>query len=261
MGALGISKEVLGLPQFLVAPEEFVQTGDLIVSGQEARHMAGSRRLRPGDRVRLADGSGRVAVAQIEAIEKAGVRLSVVQDLGARDDLIACTIYLSLIRLERFEFALSKLFEIGVAAVQPIVTTRSLSGGVRPERVLKRLPRWERMALEALKQSRGFRATEVRPPVPLGEAVLQEGFAFKLALLEERRGSGFLQVLEGEQAPFPCCVAIGPEGGFDPSEKEVLLGSGFQGVGLGNRILRSETAAIYAAAAVAEVYLKKGQNP
>ncbi len=258
MGASGVSKETLGLPQFLVTPEEFVTTGSLSLTGQEANHLAGSRRLKPGQMVRVADGTGRVVVARIVQVERTKVGLAVEEYLGQKDDLVPCTVLLSLFRIERFELALSKLFEMGIARVQPVIAKRSLSAGVRPEKFQRRLERWRRLALEALKQSRGFKASSIGPVLPLKDAASQIDAGLKLALFAQGRGRGFLQLLERETSSFPCCIVIGPEGGFAQEEKEFLKDRGFLEAGLGSRILRSETAAIYAASNICEVYLKRG---
>ena len=258
MGVAGVSGKFLGLPQFVVKEGALTSSGRMVLGGREAVHLKGARRLREGELVRVADGTGWVVVAQIEEISREKVLLRVVHDLGSHDDLIPCTFILSLIRYERFEAALARLSEMGVAVVQPVITRRSRYFGTHPQRLEKRLNRWQNICFESLKQSRGFKATLVRRPKVLPEALKNlSGVAERIALYASERGKGFFDVLETTPITFPCAVAIGPEGGFDPEEKELLMSMDFRAAGLGSRILRSETAAIYLGALLSEIFLKK----
>ncbi len=262
MGVAGVSGKFLGLPQFVVKEGSLVPSGRIFLRGREAVHLKGARRLREGELVRVADGTGRVVVAQIEEISRETVQLQVVHDLGSHDDLIPCTFLLPLIRRERFETALARLSEMGVAVVQPVITKRSRFSGNHAERLEKRLGRWQNICLESLKQSRGFKATMVRRPKVLREALKNlSGVGERIALFASERGRGLLDMLETTYAIFPCVVAIGPEGGFEPEEKELLMSKDFNPVGLGSRILRSETAAIYLGALLSEIFLRKRLRP
>ena len=258
MGVAGVSGKFLGLPQFVVKEGALTSSGRMVLGGREAVHLKGARRLREGELVRVADGTGWVVVAQIEEISREKVLLRVVHDLGSHDDLIPCTFILSLIRYERFEAALARLSEMGVAVVQPVITKRSRYFGTHPQRLEKRLNRWQNICLESLKQSRGFNATLIRRPKVLPEALKNlSGVAERIALFASERGKGFFDVFETTSMIFPCAVAIGPEGGFDPEEKELLISMNFKAAGLGSRILRSETAAIYLGALLSEIFLRK----
>ncbi len=252
MDTNGVSTRLLGLPQFIVSADIFVVSGSVVLEGREAAHLLGPRRLKQGQKVRLADGTGRVAVARIVNVSKNRVGLEVVEYLGQKDDLIPCTIFLAPIRRERFEMAILKLSEIGVSAIRPIITERSIR--YDGENLKKRLSRWQTLSLEALKQSRGFKATMIESPVTLEEAVSEvEDSCFKIALFSEKRGGGPSPFFMDEDL-FPLVVAVGPEGGFSPGEKDFLTSRGFRAAGLGRRILRSETAAIYMASLLGEIH-------
>ncbi len=252
MDTNGVSTRLLGLPQFIIPADIFVESGSVVLEGREAAHLLGPRRLKQGDKVRLADGTGKVAVARIVNVWKNRVGLEVVDYLGQKDDLIPCTIFMAPLRRERFEMAILKLSEIGVSAIRPIITERSIR--YNGADLKRRLSRWQTLSFEALKQSRGFKATMIELPVTLEEAVSEvEDSCFKIALFSEKRDGGPSAYFMNEDL-FPLVVVVGPEGGFSPSEKDFLTSRGFRAVGLGRRIFRSETAAIYVASLLCEIH-------
>ncbi len=261
MGVVGVSDQLLGLPQFLIPKDQLLVGGNVVVSGKEALHLGGARRLRKGHRVRLADGRGRVAVAEITRVGKTEVILSILEVLAVRSDVIPLTILLSVIRFERFDLAISKLSEIGVADIQPVVTERSRLSGSDIKRLDVRVQRWQGLCFESLKQSKGFVATMIRRPRCLKEAIgTVTDASCKVALLAEKGGGGLFHTLKKGKAVFPAALVIGPEGGFSGKEKDLLKEAGFISAGLGSRILRSETAAIYGAAVFSELFACKGED-
>ena len=171
MGLVGVPEHYLNLPQFLISGGQFSATGTITLTGKEALHIYGARRLRKGHRVRLADGKGRVTIAEITKVRKAEVTLNVLEVLADRSDVIPLTILLSIIRFERFDLAVSKLSEIGVANIQPVVTERSRLSESDIQRLDRRVQRWQGLCFESLKQSRGFVATKIRRPCCLKEAI------------------------------------------------------------------------------------------
>jgi len=262
MGVVGVSEQQwLDLPQFLIPKDQFHVRGTVVLSGKEALHLGRARRLRKGQRVRLADGCGRVMIAEIASVEGARIILNILETLDIRNDVVPVTILLSAIRFERFDLAVSKLSEMGIAYIQPVVTERSRLTESDIKRVERRRKRWQGLCLEGLKQSRGFAATKVKSPLCLEDAL--EAVAnvnCKVALLTERRGAGLLHVLQERNVLFPAALAVGPEGGFSGKEKDLLRDMGFILAGLGNRILRSETAAIYGAAIFSELFVHKDKD-
>ncbi len=255
MGDVGVPGNWLRLPQFVVPLKKAVVNGTVTLSGKEAIHLAGSKRLRKGDKVRLADGQGRVVIAEITGLGRGEVSLRILTELATKKDLVPCTILLSIIRLERFELALAKLSEIGVCAVQPVLTEMGRFRKSDMKRLDKRVGRWQGICMESLKQSRGFVSTRVNNPLCLEDAIeIVSEARCKVALFAKEKGRGLVGMLQGVSNIFPAALAVGPEGGFSPNEKSMLKEAGFCPAGLGDRILRSETAAIYGAVIFSELY-------
>jgi 16S rRNA (uracil1498-N3)-methyltransferase len=142
--------------------------------------------------------------------------------------------------------------ETGVAAVVPLLSTRSLALG--EEVGASRRMRWLRIVREALQQSGSGILTSVREPVELSAlpdvlASLGVGAAAPKILLHESplAQSSMHEYLTG--APETVALCVGPEGGFAPNEVDFLLGEGFLPLKLAGAVLRAETAALYAIAA------------
>jgi 16S rRNA (uracil1498-N3)-methyltransferase len=136
--------------------------------------------------------------------------------------------------------------EAGVERVVPLVSDRavvqSVGGG-------SRLERWRRIAREAQEQSGAPRSAVIEPPVRLDEAAQHRRGGTAVFFHEDPSGGSPLhEVLAGAEEPL--AVLIGPEGGLSPREAALLEASGFRRAWLGEGVLRTETAALYALAVV-----------
>jgi 16S rRNA (uracil1498-N3)-methyltransferase len=140
------------------------------------------------------------------------------------------------------DFTVQKAIELGVGAIHPVFSTKSV---VRPssERDAKKLAHWRRIAIAACEQCGRNRIPEIREPVALERYRAPEA-ASKILLAPT--GSGRLADLAGS----PVVLAVGPEAGFSEVEEAMLRGDGFAPVRLGPRVLRTETAALAALAAL-----------
>jgi 16S rRNA (uracil1498-N3)-methyltransferase len=189
-------------------------------------------RLRDGDEILLLDGRGAQARCRLEGAT------AVVEERGAasgepRHRLEVCQ---ALLKGDRLEQVVQHGTEIGVATFRLLVTERC----VARELSERRLDRLRTIAREAAEQSERGIVPEVAPPVPLSEVLLPGA-----VLLYERHDGERLGSVEP-----PAALIIGPEGGFAPAELEEARRRGVRFVGLGPRILRSESVALAAAAVV-----------
>jgi 16S rRNA (uracil1498-N3)-methyltransferase len=139
--------------------------------------------------------------------------------------------------------------EAGVGRIVPLVSDHAV---VRPGEGAARLERWRRIAREAREQSDAARPPVVEAPERLDEAAARERDGTALFFHEDPAGGSPLhEVLAG--AAGAVTVLIGPEGGLSPRETALLEAAGFRQVWLGQGVLRTETAALYAIAAVRTV--------
>ena len=224
-----------------------------MLSEEDSRHALRSLRLRPGDQVSLADGNGTVAEGRLmeEANGQAAVEVGGVYRVVRRRPVVS--IALAPPKGDRLAWAVQKLAELGVDATILIRTEHSVRawGEDRAGRAVARL---EAVAREAAMQSRRPFLMEVRPPVPLEEA-LNSG------------GAPLVALWEGASEPLSACLpleaggirlVVGPEGGFSEREVETMRRAGTALASLGSSILRTETAAIVGAALVLARYGRLG---
>jgi 16S rRNA (uracil1498-N3)-methyltransferase len=206
-----------------------------------AHHAARVLRLGDGDAVVLFDGRGGEYAARLGMPGRGRV----VAEIGERSDPqrespLEITLLQAVSSSDRMDFTIQKAVELGVAAIQPVFSEKSvvrLSG----EREAKKLLHWRRIAVAACEQCGRNRLPDVREPLPLERYAAPAG----TKVLLSPAGSGKLAGLKG-----PLTLAVGPEAGFSDAEEQRLLRAGFAAVRLGPRVLRTETAALAALAAL-----------
>jgi 16S rRNA (uracil1498-N3)-methyltransferase len=161
-----------------------------------------------------------------------------------RESPFSLTLAHGIVASDAMDSAIRKATELGVTAIQPLVTARSapMPDG---ERAAKRVAHWRQIVVAAAEQSGRNRLPEVAPPLALAD------------WLSEWRGAGIVLLPDAEQGiaamarpALPLAVLIGPEGGFDAREGASARAKGFAALRLGPRVLRADTAAAAAIAVV-----------
>lgn len=229
---------------------DHVRNGHADITGEDAHHLTRVLRVEAGQKFEITD-SARAWLAEIETARKDLVRFSVIEELPAAPELPMVTLYLALIKFDRFEWAVEKATELGVASVVPVETNRSEQGlfvGAH-----KRVERWKRIAREASEQSRRLRAPEITDPVRLADA-LKDDSAHRVILDEQPEAKplfGSFGFSPGETV----AIAIGPEGGWIDAERRQFADAGWTAASLGPSILRTETAVCAALAVVTQMWL------
>lgn len=211
-----------------------------------AAHLLRVLRLRVGEDCVLFNGDGHDYRARIIAL---GKREASAQVLDARridnESPLRITLLQGIARGEKMDWILQKATELGVARVLPVVSERS-EVKLDAQRADKRWAHWREVAISACEQSGRAVLPEVAAPQPLAKAAaLRDGPGYLLDPFAEAS----LAALPND-AIGACTVAIGPEGGWSPRDRDQLLAAGFEGLRLGPRVLRTETAGITAIAAL-----------
>jgi 16S rRNA (uracil1498-N3)-methyltransferase len=211
--------------------------GPVELGGPEAHHLATVCRLRPGDAVYLFNGDGREYPAEVVEVARRRVTLQVLRaDAPPRELPLRLEVAAPLPKGDRAQFLVEKLTELGVTALVPLRTARSVVhlGDAKREKL-------ERYVIEASKQC-GRNALMAVKLLTDWPAYCRDP-ALPAQRLLAHPGGGAVPGGEGDVA-----VAVGPEGGFTDEEVDLARDAGWQVVGLGPRILRVETAAIVLAA-------------
>jgi len=230
--------------RFFVEPE-LLQTRTGLISGELYRHMATVLRLGVGDAIRLADGNGNEAVATIVAVEKEGLRVEIEPTQAALPAaaMPPITIYQGLPKGEKIDLILQKCTELGVARIVPFMASRSVTR-LEGERLDKRVSRWQRIVMEAARQSGRDSVPEVGFGASIDEILQQGGEGLRLMLWEDEKEQGLRSLLATTPRPGAIAVIIGPEGGLSAAEAAKAVAAGYLPVTLGKRILRTETAGL-----------------
>lgn len=208
--------------------------------------------MRIGDSVRLIDGEGAEALAEVEAVEGDRVDTRVLDRRShSRTDGVLLSVAQALLKGRSFDDVVRRCAELGVCEIVPVRTARAV-GRLREEDEAGRLERWRAVALAAVKQSRGVFVPSIAAPVDLSEA-LGRGPDADLALLawEEEDARSLRKALREAGSPRRLFLVVGPEGGLCAAEVEEARVAGIEPVGLGRRILRADWAAPAVAAMVA----------
>lgn len=218
------------------------------LEGAVAHQMRRVLRLAPGDRVCVFRGDGWEHEAVIEAVTPAEVILRV--DASAQPEReLPCLLRvgMAILKGEKLDWVVQKLVELGAGQITFLETARVVPAAA-PDRFARRLDRYQAIVREAVEQCGRVRMPRLAGPVTLA-AFLAESPAAPCLVIDP---SGARVVMDAlPECPAEIRLAIGPEGGFAPTELDIARDCGAALVTLGPRILRSETAAIAAAVLVA----------
>ena len=216
----------------------------LTLSEDAAHHAIRVLRLREGDDVTLFNGRGGEFAARIASIQRLKMLVDVLQHRAVeRESPLRITLVQGMSAGEKMDSTVRKAVELGVAVLQPVLAARSVA---RPkgERAEGRREHWQRVVIAACEQCGRNCVPEVRPLVPLADYRAGEGMKILLAPSSELP----LSKMKLESDQF--ILAAGPEAGFSAEEEATLVNQGFVPLRLGPRILRTETAALAALAAL-----------
>jgi 16S rRNA (uracil1498-N3)-methyltransferase len=239
--------------RFLLLETPLAEDAEIELPFEVAHQARDVLRFGVGETLRLLDGAGGEYPAQIIEVS----RKQVIVRLGAReeglpDPPVRVTLCLGMLKAAKFEVALQKCTELGVAAFVPLLTERA----VRDEASEAKRRRWRGILAEAVEQCGGSHMPELTAPQSLSQALsaMPPG-GIALFPWEETRELSLRAALEeavslagGVERVSEVRLFIGPEGGFSSTEAALVERSGARLVTLGQRILRAETAAIVASA-------------
>ncbi len=234
------------MPRFFV---DSVESDNIEITGNDARHIALSLRMRCGEKLVLCDGKSREALCEIADICPESVVLNVVsREDSAAEPKTRVVLYQALPKFDKLEYIVQKAVELGVSKIVPVMTSRCIS---RPDEktMAKKLERLRKIADEAAKQSGRGRLPEVGELLSFKNAVKQMStaglsiFFFEHAKYPLR---GCMEKYHGGEI----AVLVGSEGGFSEEEAAFAEENGLLCASLGPRILRCETAPVAALSAI-----------
>ena len=233
------------VPRFYIdAP---LRAGDTCVLPEDAAHHALQvMRLKQGDELTLFNGRGGEYAARLAAADRRRLSVDVLEHRAVeRETPLRLALVQGMSSAERMDFTVRKAVELGAAEIHPVLATRSVA---RPkgERAESRRAHWQKIVISACEQCGRNSIPRIHPLVPL------ETFLHALKFEGERILLSPHSELPLSRAPAgkSYLLAVGPEAGFHPDEEAAFARAGFLPVKLGPRVLRTETAALAALAAL-----------
>ena len=255
------------MPRFFIKPENIL-SDSIIIDGDDVKHIKNVLRLRCNDVITLCDGMGTEFTARIEKYESNLIYTDIIDKRkNTTEPPIEVVLFQGIPKSDKMDLIVQKSVELGVARIVPVITDRTVVVLKTEKDKASKVKRWQRIAMEAAKQSNRGIIPKVDLPLDFKKA-LESSKQIKLGIIpyEKENDKSLSRVLKDFNAKS-IAVFIGPEGGFTQEEIDEAVSAGMISVTLGPRILRTETAAIAALSAVMYesggfegIKLEKGSN-
>lgn len=225
---------------------------ELHLRGNHARYIGRVLRLRPDDTLTVFDGSGNEFLVTIRSIRKDVVETTVIEALDrSPESPLSVTLMQGVSRGDRMDFAIQKATELGVTRIVPVLTDYSVVK-LNTNRAEKKQAHWESVAASACEQCGRNVLPVIDAPTALVNVLADYHGALSTQILLKPGANRTLKSLDIDGNDVT--LLVGPEGGFSDLEYENAEIAGFLPIGFGPRILRTETAALAALAALQSLY-------
>jgi 16S rRNA (uracil1498-N3)-methyltransferase len=229
------------MPRFPITPGQ-IKNEIATITGPDYRHIVNVLRLRPGSSLTLFGQDGIEYLGEITEINRREVKVLI---KGSRIRETESTLNITLLqgipKGDKMDWIVEKSTELGVRTIIPVITERSQI------RESNKIQRWQRIAGESIKQCGRVKVPDILEPLTFDSAVkLNSNSKLKLMFHEKSEAKLIINMKNTSQHIDSITLLIGPEGGFSEEEVKLAIDEGFIPVGLGPRILRTETAGIVA---------------
>lgn len=228
---------------------EGLRQGAEIALTDAARAHSAALRLKSGDTVRLFDGSGgEYAAVLVQVGREMRAQVGEFRESESESPL-QVILAQCLSSGDRMDITLQKATELGVSAIQPLQSTRSIVR-LDAERMARRQIHWQNVVISACEQCGRNRIPVVAPTEDIAGWLASGAPSGTRLMLAPEAASGLKQIKPGG----PITLLVGPEGGLSPEEQQMAQSAGFTGIRLGPRVLRTETAPLAALAALQAIW-------
>ena len=232
---------VITVPRFFVDKENINSTS-AVITGDDARHLSRVLRVKPGEELVLCDSMGCDYLCIVENVSDSAVELSVKNSYpSVSEPSVRISLYMALPKGDKMDYIIQKSVELGVYDIFPFSSERCIVKLTDKDKQ-KKCERWNRIALEAAKQSGRGMIPNVHSPLSFNEMLKSSSQTDLPIFFYEKERSVSLKSVLGSKSFSTVSIIVGPEGGFSDEEAEKIISSGIPSVSLGERILRCETA-------------------
>lgn len=225
--------------------EEQINGENAYIEGSDVNHIANVLRMKPGEELLISVKGDWDYLCKIVDIETDRVNLKVLESMEQRELPVNITLLQGIPKSDKLEMIIQKAVELGVSEIIPVKTKRVVVK-IDEKKVDTKVNRWNAIAESAAKQSKRSIIPKVYEPMSIDNALeIVKDFGVKLIPYENADGiDKTRKILDSMDKTKNIAVFIGPEGGFEESEVEIIKNSGFEVITLGKRILRTETAGL-----------------
>ena len=232
-------------------PKESICDNRVIIQGEDVKHILKVLRLKQGTVISINNCVGQEYIGEIISADKKEVLVKIKEEVLLNNESpIQVFLFQGLPKSSKMDLIVQKATELGVKEITPVITERVVVKNEIGE--YKKLDRWQRIALEACKQSKRSLIPTINSPIEFEKLIeFLKNMDLIVVPYENQEGYGIKKVIQGLHREIKKVgIVIGPEGGFEEEEIEKLKEIGAHIVTLGPRILRTETAGFVCAALI-----------
>lgn len=231
--------------------ESAAEGAEIVLSGDESRHLCGALRARGGDEVDLFNLSGERARAKIAKPDSRAARLCILKKFAAAANSSEIILAQALPKGRAFDDIIALCVQLGVSKICPVLAQRCVVRLDAAE-AAEKLSKWRRQLVEAVKQSANLSPVEILAPMGFCEFLeYSRSFESKkiskfIASLDAENPRPLLKALKAAPSDMGgACVFVGCEGDFTKQEYSAAYAEGFEPVSLGENVLKSDIAAAF----------------
>lgn len=233
--------------RFFVSPSNInIEGNEIIINGEDVKHISKVLRLTKGDLVEICDGKAYEFIAEINSVTKDEVILRIKDQQPLKSEPpIEVILYQSIPKSTKMDLIIQKTTEMGIKEVIPIITDRTIVQFKDDKDKEKKTDRWQKIAIEAAKQSKRGEIPKIHYPITFKEALEHcQINNLNIIAYEKENNTGIKESImtAKDNNSKKIGIWIGPEGGFTEKEIHAAKEQGVQAITLGPRILRTETA-------------------
>jgi len=232
----------MSTPFLFISPKQADGKTIKINDIDDIRHIAGPLRIRPGDMAYISDDTGYRYKASLIKIDKKKAVFDIIEKKAVRRKLPSITLFQCILKKNAMENVIQKATEIGVSAIVPVISERTV-----PDKRLdsRKTGRWQKISDEASRQSKRDFKCRIGLPVKLNCIQADDYDCLFVPHEKAAEVSEGAPKLKNLAQSSSIAYLIGPEGGLSREEEKLLEDKGAIILKLGDNILRAETAAIY----------------
>ncbi|MBU3160100.1 16S rRNA (uracil(1498)-N(3))-methyltransferase [Clostridium frigoris] len=232
-------------------PKSSIDDNKAIIEGEDVKHIYKVLRLQVGEMVSVNNSCGTEYIGEITYIDKSVVNINLLKENPINNESpVEVYLFQGMPKSIKMDLIVQKNTELGVKEITPIITKRvevkiEIMEIKKAKELDKKIVRWNRIALEASKQSKRSLIPVINPPIEF-DNLLDKLKAMDLVVVpyENEEGYGMNKLVKeiDKENINKVAIVIGPEGGFEEFEISKLKEIGAKIITLGPRILRTETA-------------------